>query len=1039
MPRESLGIHSGNLFWPGGEVQIAPQMTLNTDMINQRLGALGANVNNTYNDATLNSFNRTYNVVWGDPIQRNAAIGTTRGLVEGFRDIALADSGNPFGLSDSKGVSGKGKFNLKGAATGILGAVGGTAGKLLGNAIAGGYSTGGVGEGVADVGNMIGGAMQAIPGVGTLAGTAVQFASGLIGGAINRGWGVKENKENVAAIKQNTAQARSVGNAVGGAATNDDVLNSAGMMTTSSGFSAGDLYKNGWFTNKGTKKGNELIGKENAALAFQNHGLVTGAGNADSNMDSDVMRNFAAYGGPLGFGEGALGLMKHWNYMNTIDNRSAALAGKNTNNVLSAYTGGARTMADGGSLEADFLSDFSSNPIGAVMRYNQGLEQLADREEAERAQAAREAEYSALQQRMVGLEIQNQGLQAMLAAQATAMPAVTTEAPVSSPTPSKAARAKKSGNATWDYIEQQLRDSGKFNDVQIAGIKYNLQRESALNPDAVGDGGAAFGLGQWHGSRQPKDRSLEGQTKHLIETLGNYDGKEHWIGRGNYDGFLNARTPEEAHYYIAKGYERPAAFITDKLRREMAESLKAFGGELGTNGTDWTSGLLHVDAGGRHEENPLEGVPMGVDSEGVPNLVEEGETVWNDYVFSDRMDVPEEAYNELGLGDALKKHHNGRSNISFADASKKLAQESEQRPNDPISKAGLEASMSRLAEVQEAERMKQQMKEYVGLDGYACGGKLKNKFGGGGDSNNPYGDDVKLDGIKSMVALNTDGLRKIKPMSVAPQPNLGINPSKALQDELKSWDAVAKERYLRNAKTEVPGQYSTWMRYAPAFGSGLMTLTDALGLTNKPDYTYANKLEAVAERAGYAPEVNYTPIGDYLAYRPMDIWNEQNRLNANSRATERAILNSGANQGAKMAGLLAAGYNDQVASGDLYRKALEYNDAKRKDVAEFNRRTNMFNSQMGLEAAMANARYRQQASQMGLSGLAQAAALRDDIDKRVSASRAANLSNFLTSLGNIGRENMSFNMLNSTSAARNGYWIDRNGVVHYTNKGKSNG
>jgi hypothetical protein len=51
----------------------------------------------------------------------------------------------------------------------------------------------------------------------------------------------------------------------------------------------------------------------------------------------------------------------------------------------------------------------------------------------------------------------------------------------------------------------------------------------------------------------------------------------------------------------------------------------------------------------------------------------------------------------------------------------------------------------------------------------------------------------------------------------------------------------------------------------------------------------------------------------------LDIWYEQNRLNANARATDRAILNSGANQGSKAAALLASGYNNQLASGNLFR------------------------------------------------------------------------------------------------------------------------
>ena len=34
-------------------------------------------------------------------------------------------------------------------------------------------------------------------------------------------------------------------------------------------------------------------------------------------------------------------------------------------------------------------------------------------------------------------------------------------------------------------------------------------------------------------------------------------------------------------------------------------NLHAFGGELGTNGTDFTNGLLYIDEGGSHENNHL--------------------------------------------------------------------------------------------------------------------------------------------------------------------------------------------------------------------------------------------------------------------------------------------------------------------------------------------------------------------------------------------------------------------------------------------------
>jgi len=215
------------------------------------------------------------------------------------------------------------------------------------------------------------------------------------------------------------------------------------------------------------------------------------------------------------------------------------------------------------------------------------------------------------------------------------------------------------------------------------------------------------------------------------------------------------------------------------------------------------------------------------------------------------------------------------------------------------------------------------------------------------------------------------------------------------------------------------------MRYAPAVGAGIFALTDALGITNKPDYTYADKLEAAANRAGYAPNIQAPYIGDYMRYTPFDRLFYANQLQANARATDRALMNnSGANRGTAAAGLLANAYNTNNNLGNLYRQGDEYNRAQYERTKEFNRGTNMFNAQMGLEADMANARYRQQASQMGLSGLAQAAAMREQIDNRVGAARSANITNLLNNLGNIGRENFAFNQINWDRSSRHGAGID---------------
>lgn len=981
---------------------------------------------------------------------------------------------NPLSFKQAFSSAGlKGALNAGAGAAISAGA--GLIGGLAGDAIGGGLQSG-AGSAISGIGSTVG---SAIGTVNPILGGIVSVGSSLLGGLTNRMFGSKINEENVALVKQKASELNKQGNIAAGSQTNEDVLSNWGNADLGFGFGKSFIGEDGWFSSAASDKYEEMKRLHEAAKRSAIHGLSTGIHNADINLDNDVLANYAAYGGPLDFGTGALGLMQQNRYFDTIDKRSEAIAGKGQT-MQTGYTGSTKTFADGG-LKAAFLDNFGSDPIGAAVRYNRGLEALAAQEEAKQIEAAREAEYLGLQKRLANLETENQGLQALVAAQSqNPLP----EIPESSPSPSRAAY-----NSNWDYIEDQLKRSGKFNDVQIKGIKYNLQRESALDPTAVGDGGAAFGLGQWHGSRKPKDMSLEGQTQHLIDTLSNFDGAEHWINKRDYQGFLNARTPEEAHYYIAKGYERPQASIVAKVKRDSDMSLKrlnAFGGELGTNGTDFTNGLLYIDEGGSHESNPLDGVPMGLDPEGIPNLVEEGETVYNDYVFSDRMKVPFFMYKELGLGGVMKKK--GKE-MSFADASKKLAQESEQRPNDPISQDGLEASLARLAEVQEAERMRKQGKEYMGLEGYACGGKMGNKYKGDNkngqkmkfgfdnpslgfqmptlpdirtmamiaalppaskkkafkSSANPYGEDV--DDFVEVTEPEVAAARKAEEEIF--EPNFGDPEVRAREDAYgRGSYAPLQEGYFdgktfhplnENGEYEGlgdPKTYATWMRYAPAVGSGIMALTDALGLTNKADYSMADKIEAYANRAGYAPNISYNPIGDYLRYTPMDIWYQQNALNAQARATDRTLMNS--SSPSRAAGLIANGYNSQLASGNLYRQALEYNDANREKVADFNRRTNMFNSQMGLEAAMANARYQQAARQMGLSGLAQAAALRDSIDARVGAAKSANLTNFLTSLGNIGRENFAMNQIN-TDRSRH-YYGDLSGDVSgYKRKKKSCG
>lgn len=107
--------------------------------------------------------------------------------------------------------------------------------------------------------------------------------------------------------------------------------------------------------------------------------------------------------------------------------------------------------------------------------------------------------------------------------------------------------------------------------------------------------------------------------------------------------------------------------------------------------------LIKINQGGTHEQNPLNGVPMGFDENGIPNLVEEGETIFDNYVFSNRLAPTEKQLADGGLATKYKDH-------TFADISEKIAKQFEETPVDPIARESFKESMQRLKTIQEQVR-----------------------------------------------------------------------------------------------------------------------------------------------------------------------------------------------------------------------------------------------------------------------------------------------------------------------------------------------
>lgn len=592
----------------------------------------------------------------------------------------------------------------------------------------------------------------------------------------------------------------------------------------------------------------------------------------------------------------------------------------------------------------------------------------------------------------------------------------------------------------------------------------------------------------------------------------------------------NMGVQEYARHILANKEDYSPTLIKRANFARNAAKWNAFGGDLNTYGGTYNGGLEYIDNGGTHENNILGGVPMGTDKNGTPNLVEEGETIWNDYVFSNRLKVPETLTDKYKLS----------KDITFAEASKKLGKEIEETPNDPISKRTFNSFMQDLQQSQEEVKAKKDLskakrqfnklspqEQLAILNGTPVQGDntmLSNpnemasnepqQFDDGGwmfdnmwegapeyqnsylkgnipyyqgkvsskdysvkdiegtdnyknftkyaltlpDSHNYWqtlsnktGKDVtylknnyerlrndgKLGWIHRTPKFNNtqpntpftiyqplDAFGNQKPFNMLSPNGMGYNTSNIVpfSDRIDAngntvIDLQNKSVDVNNTnkkKKEDNGLLPTWMRYAPIVGSAIGA---ASSLLSKPDESSANAILTASREAGQYIPVAFNPIGDYMTYNPFDRDYYINKLNAESGAARRAIINQASgNRGNAMAGILAADYNAQNQLGALARQAEEYNLAQRQKVAEFNRGTNMFNTEGMFKADTANQAAKMQARSTLLQGTMQAERLRQAARQQLAAERSANLTNLFNNIGNIGRENMNFNILNTSAA-----------------------
>lgn len=635
----------------------------------------------------------------------------------------------------------------------------------------------------------------------------------------------------------------------------------------------------------------------------------------------------------------------------------------------------------------------------------------------------------------------------------------------------------QSSNDNWDTLNQDWNNRVQRNHITTGALFGKNNGDIALGAigSSIRGAGAGSSLGPWGAIASGVGGLVSNLTGNLLAKHEAHKQKKK----------VNAAI-DAANEFDDRAYnERVANLLGSELSGlnatyaatggRLNRNKHSFGGELNTQGADFTNGLLYIDEGGSHETNPNEGVPMGIDSQGIPNLVEEGETIFNDYVFSKRLMVPEPFTKKYKLG--------GR--ISFAEASKKLAEESEERPNDPISIEGLRASMQALMEEQEKLKAENEViqnsvpaeapvtdtgmtqePQNIGLPGMAYGG-LVNRFDDGGNKEKilkSYRRNLKkmgytLEEIDYIMSREFNGDKITMPFEeydksdfdrLAEEYRAGLPVDRELimkngdqtsplgtaspiigspDSEFDSTEpTVVEEEYV----DRTPKGLNTTLRYAPVVGSALNVGLDLAGITNKPNYRDANAILEATKSAGTFQPVEFNPIGNYMSYNPIDEQRMINNINANAAATRRALLqNAGMNRGIGMAGILAADNSYINNIGEAAVKAAESNRIQRQTVETFNRDTDKINSEGILQANMANQKSLAEMRDFRLKGTLAAAEMRQKERADASAARSANLTGLFQGLGDIGYENFNMNMANSVSPY---YRIRGNGQTYYTNE-----
>lgn len=495
-----------------------------------------------------------------------------------------------------------------------------------------------------------------------------------------------------------------------------------------------------------------------------------------------------------------------------------------------------------------------------------------------------------------------------------------------------------------------------YNNASIAGTDFNHKDFMVSTGEGLANMGKAALSGASAGASV--GGGLGAILGGAVGLLGSGAG---WIAGG-----VKAKEAEEAKEREAIAANAAARTKTLSARdiimadstNEFLKNIAAYGGPIFNHSGEFTNNVTFINEGGTHSQNPNQGVQLGVDNNNVPNLVEEGEVVFNDYVFSNRLKATKELLDTNGFSDKY-------TDWTFAKIAEELQKESSERPNDNISKNGLNDMMNRLITLQEVIRQN----KAKDANKFSTGGKVNILEDGTDNSDQPKDDETSfltyLPEVFNPSGGNSEDTYTVKGESsgVTPPPSKGFN-----------WQSLG--------------------RIAPTITHVGMAIANA---AKKPDYSNA---ESIIEAANRIPLVRAPHIGGKQVYTPIDRNYMLTKHMNQSRAAARDIQNNAITGTQALGHLANLSYNTQSGIGDALLAMDRENLARRMQVADFNRGIDQINAGLDMQGAGMN----QHRGLAILDAETKAAMLREQIDAMRTSALSGNLSGIAKDLGNMGRE-----------------------------------